>query len=180
MSELLESINEFIEIHNHFSDYEGNISKVIELITRQIINKNIIKNKKNIFVISRLISRYVGFEDIEFNEDHLKILLDFIDWDISYIMEHSDDWTISFEDCGSDVSKILQFADKYNKKINGLSDSSVMFSICVAIIYCNDEFVSNYVINNNIQISKDIFDERDSLLYDMEEWSEIKKYTLFI
>ncbi len=131
------------------------------------------------FIISRIISRYIGYEDIEFNDDQLVVLLDFIDWHFPTIMQHSDDWTCSFEQCGWDFSKILRFANKMNRKITGVNEHETILSICIAIIYGDDAVVEKYVIDNNIKISKTLFDEDDPIIFDMEIWSNDIGYNFF-
>ena len=90
----IKQINDFLDDNNCFDEYNGDIDGFIKKITENIKNLKFRKNKDNIYFISRLISRYIGFEDITFNNNDLTMLLDFIDWHYPTIIQHSEDWIL--------------------------------------------------------------------------------------
>lgn len=188
-------INNFINNGHCFDEYKGNINVVIHKIVNGVIHKKIENNEKNKFYISRLISRYIGYEDIEFDDNDFIILLDFINWHYPTILQHADDWTSSEEQAGYDFIKILHFSNKVNKKITGLNDMNTLFGILMAVLHCdNDETIpkgslvafseiEKFVLDNNVKMPKSMFEHNgsyDSNMFDIDDWFKQKNYNIII
>lgn len=184
MEELIyecEQINSFMNDGNCFDEYDGNINDFIKKIVESIKLRVLKKNDDNKYIVSRLISRYIGFEDIEFDDDDLMTLLDYIDWYYPSIMQHAEDWTASEEQAGCDFVKILKFSIKMNRKITGLNDVNTLFGILMGILHCEDEDTEQFVLDNKIKMPKKMFkinDCYDSNMYDIENWFREKNYNI--
>lgn len=184
MEELIHECKQIISFMNDgncFDEYDGNINDFIKKIVESIKSMELKKNDDNVYIVSRLISRYIGFEDIEFEDDDLIILSDFIEWHYPSIIQHAEDWTTSEEQAGYDFVKFLKFSIKMNKKITGLNDENTLFGILMGILHCEDGDIEQFVLDNKIKMPKKMFkinDCYDSYMYDIENWFREKNYNI--
>lgn len=164
---IMKDINLFIDSGSCFDEYEGDINKVIEDIIENIEEMD----KK---FIGRIISRYIGFEDIEFTDSSLSKLLDHIEWHYPTIIQHAEDWTESEEQAGRDFVKILKFANKMGHNLTGLDDPNTLFGIIMSL---DEQVVSDFIVSNEIKIPKGLFEEYEDIIDDWCEENEFDIYT---
>lgn len=177
----LNQINEFFDDNNYFDEYTENINGIIKKIIDSIERVELNKNDNNIYLISRIISRYIGFEDINFDDNNLVTLLDFIDWHYPTIIQHAEDWTSFEEQAGIDFVKMLKFSNKMNKKLTGLNHVNTLYGILIAILHCEDSDTEKFVLDNNIKMPKKMFESDgyyDSNMYDIIDLFKEKNYDI--
>jgi hypothetical protein len=155
------------------------IIKTIQFFGEDTIN-NHVEHKRFMSAMAKLITRklFVKRIDIKIKENDLVVLLDLIDWDCELLFSYAKDWTISKEDTGYDIIKILQLARKYKRDISGITSVSVIYSLLMAVYY-EDKYAEQFIIYNKIKLPKELIDSNDALISDMIEYfSKYRNYNL--
>jgi len=169
------------------SDNDSNDDELINLDNVDFLTKNItlslnlfnkdriLKHKncdKILFSLSKIISwhLFVGRIEIVIEENILIKLLDFIDWDCSLLLQHAEDWATSEEDAGCDIVKIMELAATYDRNITGFADDRVVYSLLMAVQHCENDNAENFIIDNDIKLSKHLSKSNDGLISDMIEY----------
>jgi hypothetical protein len=184
--ESLLALHKFIDNGGHFDDCaedcaedaKDDYGRDVNLEITKIVNdlSNIPETYDNTNMIGRLVSRYL-VDDIGFDPKELVQLLDFIDWHYPSIIQHSDDWTESYEQAGVDFSRLLHFAIKNRRTITGLEHELTQFGILIAIFHCDDIQTERFVINNNIKIDSVVINGYYSTK-EIEDWCSKNDYDL--
>ena len=166
------------------SDSDMNMDNINELVkeivkTLMMLKKNKItlhkQNKQLLFTISKLITRHLFVKDVEISDKYLLYLLKFINWDCALLFQHAEDWATSEEDAGSSIVDVLDLAAKYDKKITGVNDERVIYALLMAVHHCENELAENFIIENNVKLTKGLREGDDGMISDMTEYFEEEK-----
>jgi hypothetical protein len=183
MEETLEKINLLINSGKCNKLVNKLVNTLVNILVDEIKLNKIIQSDENVFTISKLIFRYIGYGDIKFSNDNLLILLDYINWYYPTIIQHSTYWNKSDERFGYYFTNFIKFANKNNKKINGLNKYETLFSMVMAILYYKDIDTEKLILSNKIKMPISMFKVGrfyDKSISDIDEYFLERNYDILI
>ena len=179
----LEEMIDYID-ENRYEDIDDPEDELMSMDNMQYLGKEIVKTiivfkklgiveHKSMHIkklIARIMTRHLFTKDIELTEKTLLSLLNFIGWDCSLLFDHAEDWATSEESAGYDMVVMLELAKKFDKHITGFDKTNVIYSLLMAVYHCENEDAENFIIENEVKLTKDLYKSRDGMISDMVEY----------
>lgn len=200
LNKWINGLSEIIECIDHHEDNEIIDSRFDEdreisinfdnmiLIIEDFIKTLAYLKKQNIAIhktskrlksfVGKIITRQIFVLDIDLNHEDILYLLNFIEWNLSFLFCHCEDWHSDEIHPGYDAITMIEMALHHKTKLTGLDNEQVIYFLLVGIQAGNTQqskLVQKFIVSNKIKIPSSLFEEFDKDYQDIELYDKIKK-----